>query len=438
MISRQRLISALTITALLFKPISPAVANFGESPILMSGPGTRIHGADISRWQHPFGKSINFKKMQKAGLRFVMIKASDSRDDSDQLALKYVATDRKLAQEAGIYTGFYHYARLPDVSTIAAVEKDARVQAQKVIWRLASLGGYNERDLPYALDLENNCIRYRSNDSCSKHAPRAHVTAWAKVFLATVKEKTGRTPIFYSYPLFLENAMNRDAQLRQYPLWLAHYALDPFTPTSGPGVKNSGCYVHSWTSASCKSQWVIWQYTSCGIAPKYGVPGSRLDLNVFRGTEETFKTLATGVWTPEEEDLMPVNETSTMKLDYLTAPVAGKDVLTSVQVFRPDGSPVVTGDVKFAAVGNAVTPKFKQSSFRTTSGMWKITISGLIAGTYTGEIRYTDLTGTHAKASIPVSFTVNINPNPSATPSPKPEVSPTARPSDGCRGQVKN
>ncbi|CAB4341587.1 unannotated protein [freshwater metagenome] len=182
----------------------------------------------------------------------------------------------------------------------------------------------------------------------------------------------------------------------------------------------------------------MWQYTSCGIAPKYGVPGSRLDLNVFRGTEETFKTLATGVWTPEEEDLMPVNETSTMKLDYLTAPVAGKDVLTSVQVFRPDGSPVVTGDVKFAAVGNAVTPKFKQSSFRTTSGMWKITISGLIAGTYTGEIRYTDLTGTHAKASIPVSFTVNINPNPSTTPSPKPEVSPTARPSDGCRGQVKN
>ncbi|MSW40279.1 MAG: hypothetical protein F2844_04140, partial [Actinobacteria bacterium] len=109
MISRQRLISALTITALLFNPISPALANFGESPILMSGPGTRIHGADISRWQHPFDKSINFKKMQKAGLRFVMIKASDSRDDSDQLALKYVATDRKLAQEAGIYTGFYHY-----------------------------------------------------------------------------------------------------------------------------------------------------------------------------------------------------------------------------------------------------------------------------------------------------------------------------------------
>ena len=182
----------------------------------------------------------------------------------------------------------------------------------------------------------------------------------------------------------------------------------------------------------------MWQYTSCGIAPKYGVPGTRLDLNVFKGDEVAFKSLASGIWVPEEEDLMPVNETSTMKLDYLTATVAGRDVLASVQVLRPDSSSVVTGDVKFAAVGNSVTPKFKQSSFRTTSGMWKITISGLAAGTYTGEIRYTDLTGTHSKASIPVSFKVNINPNPTTTPSPKPEVSPTARPSNGCRGQVKN
>lgn len=426
------------IAFLVSNSMAPASADFNESPLLMSGPGARIHGADISRWQHPFDKTINFKKMHTAGLRFVMIKASDSRDDSDQLALKWVAKDRKLAQAAGIYTGFYHYALLPDVSTIADVEKDARVQAQKVIWRLAALGGYNEQDLPYALDLENNCIRYRSNKSCSKYAPRTHVTAWAKVFLATVKEKTGRTPIFYSYPVFLENAMVRDTQLRQYPLWLAQYALDPFTPTSGPGVKNSGCYVHSWTNASCKSQWVMWQYTSCGIAPKYGVPGNRLDLNVFRGSEETFKSLTTGIWMPEEEDLMPVNETSTMTLDYVSASVAGKDVLMSVQVLRPDSSAVVTGDVKFAAVGNAVTPKFKQSSFRTTSGKWKVTLSGLAEGTYTGEIRFTDLTGTHSKVSIPISFTVAINPNPTVTPSPKPENSPSARPSDSCRRQVKN
>lgn len=429
-----------TIASIIFLayPITaaPSYGATTSTALQMSGPGGRIHGADISRWQHPYDKSINFTKMYRAGIRFVMIKASDSRDDADQLAIKYLSKDRTTAQSAGIFTGFYHYALLPDVTSNQEIESDARVQAQKVIWRLASLGGYNAMDLPYALDLENNCIRYRSNKSCSKYAPRSEVTLWAKTFMATVKERTGRTPIFYSYPVFLENAMSRDYQLRQYPLWMAQYALDPFTPTSGPGVKKSGCYVHSWTSASCKSQWVIWQYTSCGIAPKYGVPGTRLDLNVFRGSEEVFRTFASGLWIPDEEDLMPVNETSTMTLDYLTATIAGKDVLASVQVLRPDSSAVVTGDVKFVAVGNAVTPKFKQSVFRTTSGMWKIALSGLAAGTYTGEIRFTDVTGTHSKVALPVSFTVGINPNPTVSPSPKPEVSPSA--GDGCRGQIRN
>lgn len=416
----------------------PTIALENQSPLVMSGPAGRIHGADISRWQHPNGKSINFVKMHKAGVRFLMIKASDSRDESDRMAVKYVSTDRTQAQRAGIYTGFYHYAVLPDVTTQAALEKDARTQAQKVIWRLASLGGYNSMDLPYALDLENNCVRYRSNNSCTKYASRTQVTQWAKVFLSTVKEKTGRTPIFYSYPAFLERAMVRDAELRQYPLWLAQYALDPFTPTSGPGVKKAGCYVHSWTAASCKSQWVIWQYTSCGIAPKYGVPGTRLDLNVFRGDQAAFMALTTGTWVPEEEDLMPRNETTTMVLDYLTATTQDKDVVASVQVFRPDGSPVVTGDAQFKAIGNAVTPKFKQSAFRTTSGMWKITLTGLAPGSYTGEIQFTDLSGTHSKVSVPVVFTVTYNPDAPVTPSPKPEVSPTARTTDGCRGQVKN
>jgi GH25 family lysozyme M1 (1,4-beta-N-acetylmuramidase) len=400
------------------------------------GPATRIHGADISRWQHPNGKPINFIKMHKAGLRFVMIKASDSRDESDQLALKYVGADRRGAQSAGIYTGFYHYAVLPDVTSVEALEKDAKVQAQKVIWRLASLGGYNSMDLPYALDLENNCVRYYSGGACSKYASRQSVTIWAKAFLATVKEKTKRVPIFYSYPTFLENAMVRDKELAQYPLWMAQYALDPFTPTSGPGVKTSGCYVHSWTTASCSSKWVVWQYTSCGIAPKYGVPGSRLDLNVFRGSKESFLALASGTWVPDEEDLMPQGETTTMTIDYLRASTSDKNVTAAVQVLRPDSSPVVTGDVKFAVVGNIETPRFKQSVSRATSGLWKISLSGLPAGTWNGEIRFKDLTSTHSQVTLPVSFT--ISEGPLVSPSPTPKKSPTSQATNGCRNQVKN
>ena len=55
------------------------------------GPGGRIHGADISRWQHPNDKQIDFAKAYESGLRFVIIKASDTRDDADALSLKYLS-----------------------------------------------------------------------------------------------------------------------------------------------------------------------------------------------------------------------------------------------------------------------------------------------------------------------------------------------------------
>ena len=436
----KKAIASLSAAVMLSFPITaaPSQAAPVESILSMAGPGNRIHGADISRWQHPNDKPINFVKMHAAGLRFVMIKASDSRQDADRLAVKYVAADRKGAQDAGIYTGFYHYAVLPDVSTSSAVVKDATVQAQKVIWRLGSLGGYNEMDLPYALDLENNCIRYRSNKSCSKRASKSAVTLWAKTFLFAIKAKTGRTPIFYSYPTFLESAMSRDKELAQYPLWLAQYAIDPEIPTAQPGLKNIGCYVHSWTTSSCKSQWIVWQYTSCGIAPKYGVPGTRLDLNVFRGTQEAFLALASGTWIPEETDLMPHNETSTAVLDYMVATATDKYVVFSLQVLRPDGTPVVTGDVKFVSGPNAVPFKFSQSVTRATSGYWKIALKTDLPGTWNGELRFNDPSGTHADVVLPVTFTLAQGVAPSPTPSPTPKATPKPATSNGCKNQIKN
>ena len=430
-------IAIVSAVALTLTPISPTAANERESALNMSGPGLRIHGADVSRWQHPNGKLINFKKMHRAGMRFLMIKASDTRSESDNIAKKYLYIDRREAQKAGIYTGFYHYAVLPDVTTLEALASDAQQQARQVIARLKSLGGYNSLDLPYALDLENNCVRY-SNRDCIKYASRSFVTEWAKVFLATVRDATNRAPIFYSYPAFLENAMQRDAELAQYPLWLAQYAVDPFPELSAPGVKRIGCYVHSWTNSLCKSEWAIWQYSSCGTASKYGVPGRRLDLNVFRGDPKRFLELVDGTWSAGGIEFMPYNETTTIKLDYLTATTHDKDVLASVQVFRPDGSPVVTGEVKLFIPTSGEKLVFRQKILRVANGMWKIEIKGLPAGTYLGEFRFTDVSNTHRKNRVPVTFTITQNPDPIVEPSPEPEVSPKARPGDSCRGQFKS
>jgi len=218
------------------------------------GPGGRIHGVDISRWQHPYGKLIDFTKMYSAGIRFAMIKASDTRDEADALALKYLLIDRPAAQAAGIYTGFYHYAILPNTSDRAAIIRDATAQAQKVIWRVSAIGGLTARDLPYALDLENNCVKVASNGSCATYATKSSVTLWAETFMEILNEKLGRKPIFYSYPSFLEGAMSKSTALNKYPLWLAQYSINPFDPINQPGLKPAGCYVHSWTSSACQSQ----------------------------------------------------------------------------------------------------------------------------------------------------------------------------------------
>ena len=420
---------SLALTAFTIVPVA-------ADDLSLIGPGDRLHGADVSRWQHPNDKSINFKKMHSAGLSFVMIKASDTRYDADRLALKYVKMDRNAAQAAGVYTGFYHFAILPNVSTPAAIAKDARAQVQKVIWRLSDLGGYNDKDLPYALDLETRCIQWSSSGACVKNATRSAATLWAKTFLKTLKEKTGRTPILYSSPSFLETALNRDKELNSYPLWIAHYAIDPAEPDAKPNVKPGGCFVHSWTTKECSANWTMWQYTSCGIAPKYGVPGNRLDLNVFSGGREKFLALLTGTWQPEPMDVMPKNETSTIVISSYSASTTNKNVIINVEVKRPDSTPVVTGTVRYYfGPENLTTPAVIQNVERETSGVWKLSISGMPAGSWVGHVGFTDETGTHAEVKTPLSFDILQGP----TPAPKPSKKPTKRPSiDSCRGQIKN
>lgn len=407
-----------------------------ELLISLSGPGARVHGVDISKWQHPGGKLIDFAKMYDAGVRFVMIKASDGRDTSDQDARKWLAVDMDAAQAAGLFTGFYHYAYLPNSTDEATIITEARTQAQKAIWRLASVGGYTERTLPYALDLENNCLQY-SGSVCKRFASKKLVTLFATTWLQMVKEETGRTPMIYSYSQFLENAMLRTPELRQYPLWLAHYGINPADPLGQPGQKISGCFVHSWTTSSCSSEWVIWQYSSCGIGKKYGVPSGRLDLNVFRGDVNSFVQLTKGVWKPEMSDMMPINEPTTMQLIKTTLSTTDKPAIFEVGVLRPSGMPVVTGTVKLNLPDNKI--RLEQSAIRAKNGAFSLNVKGIPAGTWDAILEFTDQSTTHAKAEVPIQIVMEqgTKPAPSISPTPKPGTSSKA-PADSCKNQIIN
>lgn len=427
---------ASILIAIVFASFSFYVAPAHAAELKSSGPAGKIHGADISRWQHPNDKPINFMKMRSAGLDFVMIKASDSRDESDQLAVKFLKADRKGAQEAGIHTGFYHYAILPNVTTKTAIERDARAQAQKVIWRIASIGGFNDLDLPYALDIENACIQVSANRTCAKYATRTNATLWSKTFLKTLKDRTGRTPLIYSSPHFLENSLKRDKELAKYPLWIAQYTIDPAKPGARPNVKSGGCFVHSWTTSQCSANWTLWQYTSCGIAPRYGVPGSRLDLNIFGGSSEKFESLLTGTWIPDPADEMPIGESSTITVTSYKATSTDKKVTISVDVKRPDSSAVVTGSVKYIFSDvNASIPVVTQTISRETSGTWKISIEGTPAGNWLGSVLFKDASGTHSEVSAPLDFSVLQGPTPTPAPTKKPVLKPVF---DSCKNQIRN
>lgn len=419
--------------------IDPATSISQADPTLLitlGGPGGRIHGVDISRWQHPGDKLIDYAKMYNAGVRFVMIKASDGKDKSDIDARKWLSIDMDGAQAAGIYTGFYHYAYLPNSTDEATVITEAQTQAQKAIWRLASVGGYNDRSLPYALDLENNCIQY-SGSKCTKYTSKKLVTLFAKTWLETVKNATGRTPMLYSYSQFLENAMIRNSELRNYPLWQAHYGINPADPLGQPGQKLSGCYVHSWTTSNCSSEWVVWQYSSCGIGKKYGVPSGRVDLNVYRGDINSFIELTKGVWIPQVSDMMPVNEPTSIGLINATYSTSDKPAIFQVNVNRPSGLPVVTGTVKLALADKTIL--LDQSAVRAKNGSFSLSVKGIPVGIWDAKLQFIDQSGTHAKSEIPVQLVIaeGAKPTPTITPSAKPGTS-TKVPVDACKGQIIN
>jgi GH25 family lysozyme M1 (1,4-beta-N-acetylmuramidase) len=365
-----------------------------------------------------------------------MIKASDGKDKSDIDARKWLSIDMDGAQAAGIYTGFYHYAYLPNSTDEATVITEAQTQAQKAIWRLASVGGYNERSLPYALDIENNCTQLNGS-KCIKYASKKLITLFATTWLSTVKAATGRTPMLYSYSQFLENAMVRNSELKNYPLWQAHYGINPADPLGQPGQKISGCYVHSWTNSNCTSEWVVWQYTSCGIGNKYGVPSGRVDLNVYRGDVKSFIELTKGIWLPQISDMMPINEATSMQLVSSSYSTSDKPAIFQLNVLRPSGLPVVTGTVKLELPDKTIL--LDQNVVRSKNGSFTLTVKGLPVGTWDASLQFIDQSGTHAQAIIPIQIIMSegAKPTPTVSPSLKPGTS-TKVPVDACKGQIIN
>ena len=232
----------------------PNAASWAEQ-----GFGEVINGIDVSRWQHPNNKPIDFAKLKNEyGIEFVIIKSSDGGTSGNALAKKWFSIDRKAAKAQGLIVGGYHYALPGNLAKDRT--KDAKLQAARAV---RQANGAKIGDLPLTLDMEELPCGWS----------HAQLAQWTDVFLKEVRRLTGRTPIIYMNGTFIKRLVEANvADFSQYPLWLAKWGpklgTDPGDASNWPG------------------KWTIWQFTADGKLN--GVSSKTTDLNVFNGNATEF------------------------------------------------------------------------------------------------------------------------------------------------------
>jgi len=219
-----------------------------------------VKGIDISVWQHPNEKPIDFAALKsKYDVSFVVIKSSDGGIRGNDSAAKWFPIDSAAARAEGLVVGAYHYA-LPGILDRNTI-KDAKLQAQRAV---DQADGAKVGDLPITLDLEEL--------PCGWTIQR--LAKWTSAFLTEAQSLTGRTPMIYANGKFIGRLQDAGAtDLSKYPLWLAKW---------GPKLGTDPKEMRIW-----KNDWTIWQFTADGDLS--AVPSGATDLNVFNGTKDQFQ-----------------------------------------------------------------------------------------------------------------------------------------------------
>lgn len=198
-----------------------------------------VQGIDVSRYQ----PGTDWAKVAAAGISFVFIKATEGIG----IINPDFETDWQGTKDAGLIRGAYHFFH-PSADPI--------LQAQ---FFLKTVGPLSLFDLPLVLDWETH------NETIVEEIRRA------LLFLQYVHQATGKTPIIYSSPSYMDELGN--PPLAQYPLWLANYTWKPNIP---PPWK----------------EFAFWQYSEAGTVN--GVQG-KVDMSVGFGDIEWLKEFASKI-----------------------------------------------------------------------------------------------------------------------------------------------
>ena len=167
-------------------------------------------GVDISKYQD----YVDFVKVKKAGIDFVMIRVGARGYGSGQLILdEYFSDNIKRATDAGLDVGVYFYSQ--------AINKDEAIEEANMV--ISSLGDY-QLAYPVAYDME-----LVENDTArTENLTRTEKTDIAKAFLDTIAA-TGRKTMIYGNKEWLIKEIDM-SKLTAYDVWLSQAADIPDYP----------------------------------------------------------------------------------------------------------------------------------------------------------------------------------------------------------------
>lgn len=191
-----------------------------------------VRGIDISA----HNGDVDFQAVRSAGYSFVIIKASEGSSFKDGSFHSNIWRARK----AGLMVGVYHFFRFDATGMMQALNF------------LHSLNGQH-LDLPVCIDVEQ-----WTNPTDRTTSRVLHTLD----FLIRRLERQGHKVMIYTNKDGYADFVAR--RFSDYPLWIS-----------------------SFTPLPASINWTIWQYSHAGSVP--GVKGN-VDLNVFRGTTEQFRS----------------------------------------------------------------------------------------------------------------------------------------------------
>lgn len=167
-------------------------------------------GTDISKYQD----YVDFVKLKKAGVNFVMLRVGARGYGSGQLVLdEYFADNIKRASDAGLEIGVYFFSQ-------AITEEEAIEEANMV---LENIKDYRIT-YPVAFDME-----YVANDTSRiDNLTKSEKTQIAKTFLDTI-QAAGYKPMIYGNKEWLIKQVDM-SKLTAYDVWLSQQTDIPDYP----------------------------------------------------------------------------------------------------------------------------------------------------------------------------------------------------------------